>query len=151
MSGMRHRVRDELLAQRRFRQVFFSLILLAVVIGIVIVPIERSQGSIRDFEDGLWWAITTISSVGYGDVVPVTTFGRVLGALLQAVGVVMLGLLVGMMTFALNRKQEAIYWAREFDRFNEVDAKLSEIEKQLRYLVRSEAEDSGHIPEKKKD
>lgn len=151
MGDMRHRVRDELLAQRRFRQVFFTLIVLAVVIGIVIVPIESSQGNIQNVEDGLWWAVTTISSVGYGDLVPVTTLGRILGAFMQAVGVVMLGLLVGMMTFALNRKQESVYWAREFDRFNEVDTKLSEIEKQLRYLVRSTAEDSGAPPQKKKE
>lgn len=151
MGGMRHRVRDELFAQRRFRQVFFALIVVAVVIGIVIVPIEGVRGNIRNIEDGLWWAITTISSVGYGDLVPVTTLGRLLGAFLQVLGVVMLGLLVGMMIFTLNRKQESVYWAREFNRFNELERRLSEIEKQLQYLVRSHAEQSGDVPKKKKD
>lgn len=136
----KHRVRDELLAQRRFRQLFLMLVVIAVVMGIIIVPVESGQGPITNIEDGLWWAITTISSVGYGDMVPVTTLGRVIGALLQVMGVVMLGLLVGMMTYVLNRRQENVYWSREFERFNQVDKRLAEIEKKIAYLVRNEAE-----------
>jgi len=151
MGGMRHRVRDELFAQRRFRQVFIAFICLSVAIGMVIVPVERATGNIQSFEDGMWWAITTISSVGYGDLYPVTLLGRLLGTVLQVVGVVLLGLLVGMMTFTLNRKQENVYWSREFERFNELDRRLAEIEKQLQYLVRSTAEVAGDLPKKPKD
>ncbi len=143
---MARRIREELLAQRRFRQMFVTLIVLALVAGFLIVPIERGAGPIQDIEDGLWWVITTISSVGYGDMVPVTTLGRILGAMLQVLGFVMLSLLLGMMTFALNKKQETIYWSREFERFNALEKKLTEMEKQLQYLVRSDAEKHGDIP-----
>ncbi|MDI4663299.1 cyclic nucleotide-gated ion channel/potassium channel family protein [Xanthobacter autotrophicus] len=42
--------------------------------------------------EAMWWAITTLTTVGYGDVVPVTTSGRVIGALTMVSGLVMLAL-----------------------------------------------------------
>ncbi|MCD8484953.1 potassium channel family protein [Candidatus Woesebacteria bacterium] len=143
---MPRRVRDDLLAQRRFRHILMALVAVSLAVGILIVPIEKNVGMIQDYEDGLWWTITTISSVGYGDVVPVTTLGRFVGAILQVLGFVMLSVLLGMVTFAINKKQETIYWAREFERFNQLERRLSEIEKQLQYLVRSEAERTGDLP-----
>ena len=40
----------------------------------------------------MWWAIITITTVGYGDVVPVTTFGRVLTASLAVLGIGLIAL-----------------------------------------------------------
>ena len=36
--------------------------------------------------DGLWWAVVTVSTVGYGDVYPATAEGRILGGLLMMLG-----------------------------------------------------------------
>jgi voltage-gated potassium channel len=46
---------------------------------------------IHDIWDGLWWALTTITSVGYGDTFPVTSTGRVIAMALMAGGVALLG------------------------------------------------------------
>jgi voltage-gated potassium channel len=43
------------------------------------------------YGDGVWWAIVTVSTVGYGDFVPKTTTGRAVGVLLMIVGVAILG------------------------------------------------------------
>lgn len=40
----------------------------------------------------MWWAITTLTTVGYGDVVPITTVGRIIGAMTMVAGLVMLAL-----------------------------------------------------------
>jgi voltage-gated potassium channel len=47
------------------------------------------------FGDAVWWAIVTLTTVGYGDIVPVTTAGRVDGAAIMLMGVALLGLLAG--------------------------------------------------------
>lgn len=44
-------------------------------------------GRLSSFFDGLWWATTTITTVGYGDVFPITTAGRIVGALTMVVGI----------------------------------------------------------------
>jgi voltage-gated potassium channel len=47
------------------------------------------------FGDALWWAVVTLTTVGYGDIVPKTTAGRVDGVMIMVVGVAILGLLAG--------------------------------------------------------
>ncbi len=47
------------------------------------------------FGDAVWWATVTLTTVGYGDIVPITTAGRVDGAAIMIMGVALLGLLAG--------------------------------------------------------
>ena len=42
---------------------------------------------VQNYGDTLWWALCTISTVGYGDIVPITGIGRFIGAFLIIVGV----------------------------------------------------------------
>ena len=43
--------------------------------------------NVNSYWDGAWWALCTVSTVGYGDIFPITTVGRILGAFLIVVGV----------------------------------------------------------------
>ena len=49
------------------------------------------------YGDSLWWAIVTLTTVGYGDIVPKTTAGRVDGIMIMITGISVLGLLAGSM------------------------------------------------------
>lgn len=146
---MKRRIREEIFAQRRFRQLLVLLTVLSLILGLLIVPVESwsPESNIQTVEEGLWWAATTVSSVGYGDYVPVTTLGRIIGVTLQAAGVMMFGLLIGLVTETLNRHQEEVYWSREFERFTTLENQLTEVQKQLRYLVRSEVDHNEKLSE----
>ena len=63
---------------------------LAIVIffGLMVASIDPG---IKSAEDGVWWALATVSTVGYGDVVPSSLWGRLIGGVLVVVG---LGLFV---------------------------------------------------------
>ena len=56
--------------------------------------VERgSGGSIKNLADALWWAATTVTTVGYGDTFPVTAEGRAIAVILMIVGISIFGLL----------------------------------------------------------
>ncbi len=61
--------------------------------SIAILDVERDAAgaNITKFDAALWWACETVTTVGYGDVYPVTTQGRVIGVALMVVGISMVG------------------------------------------------------------
>ena len=75
-----------------------------VAVGVVIVGAavayraeHATNPEFKTFGDALWWAIVTLTTVGYGDIVPETTAGRVDGVMIMIAGVSVLGLLAGSM------------------------------------------------------
>jgi voltage-gated potassium channel len=67
--------------------------LLAFVAALAVLDVERSSpdANIRDFGDAIWWAVTTMATVGYGDHYPVTSVGRVVAFGLMLGGIALLG------------------------------------------------------------
>ena len=53
------------------------------------------NSNIKNPEDALWWAFTTVTTVGYGDKYPVTTEGRIVAALLMTSSVGLFGIFTG--------------------------------------------------------
>jgi voltage-gated potassium channel len=76
-------------------KVFIASIFVAYISAVQITISERDlEGSnIKNFGDGLWWAITTVTTVGYGDRYPTTTEGRFLAVLLMFVGISLVGVI----------------------------------------------------------
>lgn len=67
--------------------------LVLFVASLAVLDAERgAEGSnIESFGDALWWAMTTVTTVGYGDQFPVTTVGRYVAAGLMLAGIALLG------------------------------------------------------------
>ncbi|MER6537197.1 potassium channel family protein [Streptomyces sp900105755] len=90
-----------------------SISLLGFSGALAVYQVERSapHASIRTFGDALWWTCSTLSTVGYGDYVPVTTLGRFVAAGMMACGLALLGTVTGsfsswmLQRFALNEDE----------------------------------------------
>ncbi len=72
-------------------------LLLVVFASIAVLQFEASQsaGNIKTADDALWWAVTTITTVGYGDRFPVSPEGRLVAGVLMMAGVGLFGTLSG--------------------------------------------------------
>jgi voltage-gated potassium channel len=76
-------------------KVAVSAVFISYIAAIQITISERSvEGSnIKTFSDGLWWAVTTVTTVGYGDRYPTTIEGRILAVLLMITGISLVGVI----------------------------------------------------------
>ncbi|MFC4610895.1 potassium channel family protein [Streptomyces maoxianensis] len=74
-----------------------SAVLLGYSSALAVYQQERSApgSTIRTFGDSLWWACATLTTVGYGDVTPVTPLGRVIAVVLMGCGLALLGAVTG--------------------------------------------------------
>ncbi|MEU5307465.1 potassium channel family protein [Streptomyces sp. NPDC021562] len=74
-----------------------SISLLGFSGALAVYQAERAapNATIRTFGDSLWWTCSTLSTVGYGDYVPVTTLGRFIAVGLMACGLALLGTVTG--------------------------------------------------------
>jgi voltage-gated potassium channel len=61
---------------------------LVTISATIVASVEGGEGaSIRSFADALWWAVVTVTTVGYGDMVPVTLAGRAIAFILMLGGI----------------------------------------------------------------
>lgn len=122
----------------RFRKILFILVVAVVILGLLIAPVESGAvgAKILTEWDGLWFAITTVTGVGYGDMVPVTGLGRMVAVLLQVFGVVLFGAVMAFVSVELLRYQEDFNMRRLLDRIDEQNRKLEEMKKHLDFLVK---------------
>lgn len=82
----------------------FAAGIVVVVFGILIAGIDPN---IPTAWDGIWWATATISTVGYGDVVPSTFFSRLLGIVLVVIGMgIFVVLTANILAMVLNRQKK---------------------------------------------
>jgi voltage-gated potassium channel len=76
--------------------------------------------------DGVWWAITTVTTVGYGDISPATDAGRVIGIVVMFVGIGLVAILTAAAAGRFMRAQEAERTALET-----VEQRLDEVLRRL--------------------
>ena len=76
-------------------KVIATALFLTYLAGIEITMVERGQpgATIQSVGDGFWWAITTLTTVGYGDIYPTTTEGRFIAVGLMVSGICVLGVI----------------------------------------------------------
>lgn len=78
----------------------FSSISIGAVLGYLFES-PNPDSNINNIGDAFWWAIATVTTVGYGDVYPVTAEGRIVGSILMIVGISILWVFISTVGIAL--------------------------------------------------
>ncbi len=97
----------EVLANRRFElfTLLFLLLFIVVSAGIAIYVFEEKQNpNINSLFDALYWSLVTISTVGYGDISPITDEGRIVSMLIILSGIAMISFVTSVIVSAFYEK-----------------------------------------------
>lgn len=94
-----------------------AAVLLIYVAGLAALDAERGRGgAITTIGESLWWALTTITTVGYGDVVPETLTGRLVAAGLMIGGIALIGVVTATLASWIVERVQTIEEQRESTR-----------------------------------
>jgi voltage-gated potassium channel len=136
--------------QRFFRDLFRTLrnpaaLYFALIGNLILLPCvaifhtteSGANPAVRTWLDSVWWGVTTVTTVGYGDVVPVTTVGRIAGIVLMIAGVSLFVGFTGLVASGLHsRMQEEIKHNERvtFREYQRVMVELARISEQVAKL-----------------
>ena len=123
---------------RRLRTILGVLIICIISFGYIFYLAEPQ---IKTFGDGIWWALVTITTVGYGDITPLTTLGRLVAGTLMFVG---LGL-IATVTAIVSAKFIANYVDHHTN--DDVLEKLEEVEAEIEKIEEIESSVVGKLKE----
>ena len=108
--------------------------LLALVGALAVLDAERQSATrnIQDFGDAVWWAVTTMTTVGYGDKYPTTVTGRLVALCMMIGGIAILGTVTAAVaSWLIERVQEAT------EPENEVLRRIEDLQIQVEQLTKS--------------
>jgi voltage-gated potassium channel len=99
--------------------VFLVILLLAATLAYVFER-DVQGGNFRSIPHALWWSIVTLSTTGYGDMVPATFWGRMLGAWVMMSGIVIFALWAGIVANAFGEELSRRHFLKTWDLVAEV-------------------------------
>lgn len=113
----------DVLDRHRFNYTLLVACIVTLGGALIVLELERgtADANILTLPDALWWAITTVTTVGYGDRFPTTAGGRAVGAVLMVLGVALFGFIAAAVSALFVRKDVA----------REVDPQLEELAERL--------------------
>ena len=114
---------------------FAAVVVLTGGSALWLVEREQPHSTVHSYGDALWWALTTLTTTGYGDHIPMTTIGRVIGAGVMVTGVAVIGAVAAVIALALTvrfaRQEELAVKAEAESLEHRLEIRLARIETQL--------------------
>lgn len=99
---------EALLASREKITVFFiSVLTLVTVFGTLLYLIEGPKNGFTSIPTSIYWAVVTVTTVGYGDISPKTSMGKLLATLAMLMGYAIIAVPTGIVTVGLQEAREA--------------------------------------------
>lgn len=124
--------------------IFFAVTgnLLLIVCASLFYKLENGiNPSVESFFDAIWWAFCTVSTVGFGDIVPVTNMGRAVGIFLMVTGVtffvgftaILVSVISSLVAKEIVRGEEMTYqeYRHVMDELRKIDSRLGGIERSI--------------------
>jgi voltage-gated potassium channel len=122
------------LTARRAAGIIVSVTVSVTIIGGVLMHFTDKK-SFPNIGDGLWWAVQTVTTVGYGDLVPKSTAGRLVASLVMLVGIGFLTVITASITSTFiettRRRLEGTTTAALTRKLDQIAARLDAIEADL--------------------
>lgn len=110
----------------------FKYVLCLTFFSILISSFAMMYFENMNFQDSLWWSFVTATTVGYGDLSPTTSGGRIIASLLMLIGIGLIGALTSSITsFFLYDDTKKTYNSDKIDMVMALYKKLSDEEKQI--------------------
>jgi voltage-gated potassium channel len=128
LGGRALRAERALTSRGGFRYIAWATAFLVVSAGAAISLVD--SGDFPNIGLGMWWAIVTVTTVGYGDVVPHTAAGRIVAALLMIVGIGFLSVLTATVasTFIARDEEERPGMKEVLEALRRIEDRLGRIE-----------------------
>jgi voltage-gated potassium channel len=111
------------------------LAMLTVTLGAAIAVEVLSPNSFSSFGNALWWAAATVTTVGYGDVVPATSGGRVIAGFVMFAGIASVSLVTAIVTSAFVTYQQRRLGG-DAERHQELLGALEQVDRRLESIER---------------
>lgn len=64
----------------------YAVVLMVIIIGTIMYLVEGEENGFGSIPEGIYWAIVTLTTVGYGDIAPATTVGRLIASFVMVLG-----------------------------------------------------------------
>ncbi|MDH3394549.1 MAG: potassium channel family protein [Nitrosopumilus sp.] len=97
-------------------------------IGIYLIESPHEEAQITTLIDAFWWVSATVTTVGYGDVVPVTEVGRLMGIVLMFVGISIIGTFISVLGARLVGSRLKKHETLEYSTKSLIIKKINDIE-----------------------
>ncbi len=110
---------------------FISGLTVSIVLIAALVMRLFDESEFPSYGEAVWWAAQTVTTVGYGDIVPKDTLGRFVAGVVMLMGVAFISILSGVTASGL---VDSFRKRRGLDQHDELMAELTEIKKRLAEL-----------------
>ncbi|WP_291941051.1 ion transporter [Chitinophaga sp.] len=91
-------------SRRKIAVFFFFIMLMTVVLGSIMYVIESGHNSgFTSIPVSIYWAVVTLTTVGYGDIAPITPIGQAFSAVIMIMGYAIIAVPTGIVTVEMNR------------------------------------------------
>ncbi len=107
--GASNTLAKALIASRAKIGVFlFSVLILCIIFGTIMYLIESDESGFTSIPRSIYWCIVTLTTVGYGDIAPVTSLGQFIAAIIMVLGYGIIAVPTGIVTAELNEQNKKI-------------------------------------------
>jgi voltage-gated potassium channel len=137
---------------RTMQAVVISVVLLLWIGSVAVLSAERDvdNSAINTFGDALWWAVVTVTTVGYGDFSPVSMTGRIVAVVMMLLGIALIGVVTASVAAwfvsVTSGEQDKVDERREQDRHAELQERIDRLEAKIDRLTEQRSPEGGRDP-----